>query len=168
MSEPGSVRTSNDAVAQNQRELLSQLSGHPFLEGLSDEQLSVLAANAMAVEFKPGEVIFREGDNANRFYLLQSGEVVLETHDANTQTTAVIDRIGAGSVLGWSWLFPPYAWKFDARATQPTRAVFFYGSRLREQSEMDHSLGFALARKVAEVAIGRLQSTRRQLLERSK
>ena len=118
----------------------------------------------MQTSFSPGEWIFHEGDMANRFYLIQEGEVVLESCVKDCGTIFV-QAIGAGDVLGWSWLFPPYYWHFDARATKPTKAIFLYGTRLRERCEEDHDLGYALMKRMAEVIIQRLQSTRRQLLE---
>jgi CRP/FNR family transcriptional regulator, cyclic AMP receptor protein len=119
----------------------------------------------MPVEIAAGEVIFREGDNANRFYLIHDGEVVLESTEHPERGATFIETIGGGDVLGWSWMFPPYYWHFDARATKPTRATFFYGTRLREAGETDPQLGYALATRMAEVVIRRLQSTRLKLLQ---
>lgn len=136
---------------------------HPFLKNLSSDQLDLMADSAMPVEFATGQMIFREGDLANRFYLIQSGKVALETARKEA-ATKLIQIIGAGDVLGWSWLFPPYYWHFDARAIEPTKAIFFYGTRLREKCEEDHDLGYQLMKLVAGIAINRLQATRQQLL----
>jgi hypothetical protein len=71
-------------------------------------------------------------------------------------------------VLGWSWLFPPYLWHFDARAVTPPKAIFFYGTRLRELCEENHDLGYELMKRVSEIVIRRLQATRRELVEHDK
>ena len=144
------------------------LAAQPFLKGLPERLLKLLAAEAMPVDFKQGAQIFTAGSPANRFYLLISGEVVLEsTGDQrdDERKPVVIGTVGAGEVLGWSWLFPPYYWMFEARAVTPVRAIFFYGSRLREKCETDHELGYQLMKRTSEIVIGRLQSTRRRLLE---
>jgi CRP/FNR family cyclic AMP-dependent transcriptional regulator len=143
--------------------LETAIAQHPFLEGLSAKHLKILAEVAMFKEFPEGQLIFSEGDPANRFYLIQKGRVAVESHgrDANT---APIQTIGAGDVLGWSWLFPPYHWHFDARALELTKALFFYGTRLREACEEDHDLGYELMKRTAAVVIKRLQATRRELL----
>ena len=144
------------------------LAAQPFLKGLPERLLNLLAAEAMPVDFKPGVQIFSAGGPANRFYLLISGEVVLESSGDqrdDERKPVVIGTVGAGEVLGWSWLFPPYYWMYEARAVTPVRAIFFYGSRLREQCETDHELGYQLMKRTSEVVIGRLQSTRRRLLE---
>jgi CRP-like cAMP-binding protein len=145
------------------------LASQPFFRGLSDRLLNLLAAEAMPVEVKAGANIFKAGGPANRFYLLTSGEVALESSGDqrdDERKPVLIETIGAGDVLGWSWLFPPYYWLFDARAVTPVRTIFFYGSRLREQCETDHELGYELMKRTSEIVIGRLQSTRRRLLER--
>ena len=118
----------------------------------------------MQSQFNAGELIFREGDPANRFYLIQRGQVALES-SLKDRPAVRIQTIGAGDVLGWSWLFPPYYWHFDARTLEPTSAIFFYGTRLREECEKDHDLGYELMKRMAGVVLQRLQATRRQLLE---
>jgi CRP-like cAMP-binding protein len=140
----------------------------PFLKGLRERQLETLLEDTMPATFRADEVICKEGSPANRFYLLLSGEVAVESCSSeygDERKPVSIETIGEGDVLGWSWMFPPYYWHFDARATSPVNAIFFYGTRLRERCEKDHELGFELMKRVAEVAIRRLHATRRRLLE---
>jgi len=141
----------------------SAIGAHPFLAGLKADHLRALKDNALMMRYQPGEVIFREGDPANRFYLVQHGKVALEASRREGEPV-LIQHIGPGDVLGWSWLFPPYYWHFDARAVEPTEAIFFYGTRLREQSENDHDLGYELLKRMTSVVIQRLQATRKHLL----
>ena len=155
-------------VAQAGTNPASSLAGlvaeHPFLRGMTPEHLAILTECAMFADFKKGEVIFREGDPANRFYLIRSGRVELEA-EVLERDRMLIQTIGPGDVLGWSWLFPPYYWRFDARAAAPVKALFFYGTWLREYSEQDHNLGYELMKRMAEVVIKRLQSARKYLVE---
>jgi CRP-like cAMP-binding protein len=144
--------------------LLHELTAHPFLRGMTPHHLQTLAHLAMPVSFETGDVIFSEGEPANRFFLIQSGSVALES-DPGIGETVHLQTIGAGEVLGWSWLFPPYYWHFAARAVEPTRAIFLYGARLRELCETDHHLGYDLMKRTTEVVIQRLQATREKLLE---
>jgi len=136
----------------------------PFLKGLSSKHVQTLADNAMQTQFKAGELIFREGDPANRFYLIQRGQVALESSPEDGPAVR-IQTLGTGDVLGWSWLFPPYYWHFDARALEPTSAIFFYGTRLREACENDHDLGYELMKRMTGVVLQRLQTARQQLLQ---
>jgi CRP-like cAMP-binding protein len=136
---------------------------HPFLAGMNRSQLSLLTDCAMVVHFNPGEVIFREGELANRFYLIETGKVILES-SGRAGDPVIIDSVGAGDLLGWSWMFPPYVWHFTARAVERTEAIFFYGTILREYCERDHSLGFELFKRMSAVMIKRLQGAREKML----
>jgi|SRR5215469_8033829 len=144
------------------------LAAQPFLKGMSPEHLTLLMGDAMPVEFTPDEIIFDEGGVANRFYLIRSGKVALHSPTDPEHEPIAIETIEAGSVLGWSWLFPPYTWHFDARAITPVNAIFFYGTRLREQCEADHELGYELMKRVSAVVVERLQATRCRLAEQAK
>ena len=136
---------------------------HPFLVGMNRRQLALLTDCAMAVQFKKGRVIFREGELANRFYLIETGKVILES-SGGWGDPAVIDTIGAGDLLGWSWMFHPYTWHFTARAVEATTAIFFYGTILREYCEGDHSLGYELLKRMSLVMNRRMQAARNKML----
>lgn len=136
---------------------------HPFLAGMNHAQLVLLTDCAIAVHFKKGQIIFREGEMANRFYLIESGKVVLESTVGHGDPV-LVDTIGAGDLLGWSWMFPPYVWHFTARAAESTNAIFFYGTILREYCERDHSLGYELFKRMSTVMVKRLQGARENML----
>jgi CRP-like cAMP-binding protein len=142
--------------------LIEKIAAHPFMREIPAKHIEVLAHCAMEVSFHAGELIFRQGDPANRFYLLQSGKVQLE---ASNGRSVIVQTIGGGDVLGWSWLFPPYRWQFDARAIEPCSAIFLYGSRLREICEENTDLGYDLLKTTSRVLIERLQAARRELLK---
>jgi CRP/FNR family transcriptional regulator, cyclic AMP receptor protein len=143
---------------------LSDVAEHPFLRGLSEAHLETLAACAMRVRFNPGDFIFRKGDPANRFYLLITGKVVIEAELGETRAT--VQTISGGDVLGWSWLFPPYYFEFQARALETTEMMFFYGTRLRDLCDETPELGYQVLTRVAKVVIDRLVSTEKQLVAR--
>ncbi|HEX8897456.1 MAG TPA: cyclic nucleotide-binding domain-containing protein [Chthoniobacterales bacterium] len=135
---------------------------HPFLAGMNRNDLALLTDCAMVVHFAAGQLIFREGEQANRFYLIESGRVLLETNAPESQPV-VIDSIGAGDLLGWSWIFPPHVWHFTGRAVKPTVAIFFYGMILREYCERNRSLGYELFKRMSAVMIKRLQAAREKI-----
>lgn len=157
-------------VAINSRNVMEPLrkfiAQHPLADGLSREQISILAECATCVSFDAGQLIFSEGESAQNCFLIQSGKVALELNLGEER--ARIDVIGAGGALGWAWMFPPFYWHFDARALEPTRVICFYGKRLRDECERDHVLGYRLANHMTELVINRLQKTRLLLLKMPK
>jgi len=158
------LREVESAKAPPKSSLARLVAEHPFLQGMKPEHLAILTECAMLAEFKKDESIFREGDPANRFYLIRSGRVELEA-GVKERDRILIQTIGPGDVLGWSWLFPPYNWRFDARAATPVKAIFFDGTRLREQCEEDAGFGYDVMKRTVEVVIKRLQAARKYLVE---
>jgi CRP/FNR family cyclic AMP-dependent transcriptional regulator len=150
-------------MVMNRVLLEKAVAGHPFARGMSMAHLEALTDCAMFLEFRAGETIFNEGDISNRFYLIQSGRISLET-EGEDGSIIVLQSLGAGDVLGWSWLFPPYYWHFTACASEPTQAIFFYGTRLRERCEEDREFGYELMRRVTSVVMKRLQVTLQESL----
>jgi len=163
--QPESQTTSGGQKARTEA-LQARMAAHPFLSGLSTEHLSVLALYAMETEFAKGDVVFREGDIANRFYLLDQGKVVLKLR-VKGRPPLVLQTVEAGGVLGWSWLFPPFAWHSDAEAIEPVKAIFFYGTRLREHCEEDPRFGHELMQRVAELAVARVNLLQKTVVELS-
>jgi CRP-like cAMP-binding protein len=140
------------------------LSEHPFLEGLSDIYLDLLVGCASNVVFKEGELICREGQAADSFYFIRHGRVQIETHMPQ-QGPLIIHTRHDGEVFGWSWLVPPYRWRFDARATEVTRAIAMDGKCLRGKCEEDHDLGFEIMKRFSLIIAERLEATRLQLMD---
>jgi CRP/FNR family transcriptional regulator, cyclic AMP receptor protein len=137
---------------------------HPLLQTMRPDHLKALTDCAIETAFESGEVLFREGEIADRFYLLMSGKVVLESR-ADSEHLVPIQVLEKGDALGWSWLFPPFVWHFQARALERARAVAFNGAHLLIACEKDHEFGYELMKRISQILIQRLQSTRKQLLQ---
>ena len=146
----------------DRRNTEARVAAHPFLIGMNQHQIKLLIDCALLTRFAADQIIFRTGETANRFYLIESGVVALEAISID-ESPVLIDTVKAGDLLGWSWLFPPYRWHFDARAFEPTTAIFFYGTVLREYCERDPVLGYELFKRMSEVMIHRLQAARTSL-----
>jgi CRP-like cAMP-binding protein len=140
------------------------LAEHPFLKGMAPDHIPLIAGCASNVRFNKGDYIFREDEEADRFYLVRHGLIALDVF-VPQRGPVTIDTIQEGEVLGWSWLFPPYRWHFDARALQLTRAIAFDGKCLREKCDKDTALGYDLVKRFSQVFMQRLQSARLQLLD---
>jgi CRP-like cAMP-binding protein len=144
--------------------LQTLIAQQPFFAGLTDGQIELLASSAIETSFAAGETIFEAGCPANRFFIILEGKVLLES-ELGEIGSVPIQTLGPSEELGWSWLFPPYYLRFSARALQSTTVIAFYATRLREQCEQDHELGYQLMKRIAEVATKRLQATQRSLIE---
>lgn len=146
------------------REIKELLSEHPLFKGMTEDELTFLSGCATLTHFEGGSSIFKEGESANDFYVLRRGDVALELRQSE-RGIIKIQTLHEGDVLGWSWLFPPYKWHFDARAVGMVRAVKFDATCVREKIKEDKALGYDLMEHFASVMLERLQATRLQVLD---
>jgi CRP/FNR family transcriptional regulator, cyclic AMP receptor protein len=137
---------------------------HPFFSGLPGDTVELVAGCVRNVAFGPGELLFAEGEPADTLYLLRRGKVALEIR-APAKGAMVLDTLTPGQVLGWSWLFPPYRWSFDARALDPVGALSVDATCLRAKAEADPAFGYELMKRLGAVMLERLQATRLRLLD---
>jgi CRP/FNR family cyclic AMP-dependent transcriptional regulator len=140
------------------------LEHHAFFAGMPPEDLALIAGCGQNTGFRPGQFLFHEGEPAERFYVIRHGRVALEIH-APGKGPLVIDTIGAGQLVGVSWLFPPYRWNFDGRAVEATQAIELDGACLRGKCDADPRFGYTLMKRFAAVLERRMQSARLRLLD---
>lgn len=146
-------------------EVVEELSRHPFFAGFGDDDIEKLAGCVEGVTaFEADAVVFRAGGEAKRCYLMKEGEVALEVHSPGAGSR-IIQTVARGEVLGWSWLFPPFRWAFDARVLTPSTALVLDGDALRSLIAEDHDLGYEVMTRFAGLIVERLQATRLQLLD---
>lgn len=145
---------------------VADLGEEPFLRGMRGADLARLATAAHSVRFPEGRRVLTESAPAERFWLVRTGAVAVDLRLPDGGTT-VVDTLGPGSVLGWSWMLRPHEWRFGAVARTPVEAVEFDGRLVRALCAMDPSLGYELTRRFAEVIADRLHATRLRLIEAS-
>lgn len=139
------------------------LEKHPFFKELKPEYLDIVVGCASNIRFKEGEVIQREGESADKFYLVREGKVAIEIN-ATSHQSITIQTVQSGDILGWSWLIPPHRYRFTTRAVEDVRAIALDGKCLRTKCEDNHDLGYELIKRLAAIFTQRLEETRKQLI----
>jgi CRP/FNR family transcriptional regulator, cyclic AMP receptor protein len=135
----------------------------PIFQGLTPGHLEFIAGCAWNERIPEGTRLLREGEPADRFYIIRHGTVALEFEAPGSRL--VIETLHDGDVLGWSWLFAPHRWAMDGRAVEACSVTTFDGACLRGKCDADHELGYQLMSRFAQNVIERLQSTRMQLID---
>lgn len=142
----------------------SMLTEHPFFKDFAVDHVKKIIDITSEIRFNPGQYIFRDGEDANTFYLICQGIISLEVYVPN-RGPVTLGRLEAGDVLGWSWLYTPHRWHFDARALEAAQMLVLNGKVLRKMIEEDHEFGFQMMKKISLVIEDRLQATRVKLME---
>jgi CRP-like cAMP-binding protein len=146
------------------RDDLAALRAHPFARVLSEPQLERLFRCGTVLDVPAGAFVFREGEAAERLFLMRSGHVTLEQHVTGAGPTQM-ETLRAGDVLGFSWLFDGGLWTLDARAVEPSELYALDGACVRAEMQADPALGLAVATQLMYQLYGRLQRVRLQRLD---
>ncbi|MBI5240954.1 MAG: cyclic nucleotide-binding domain-containing protein [Elusimicrobia bacterium] len=144
------------------RSLKAVLAKQEFFKGLSDLHLEILAGCAANTRFRASQYIFREGELAERFFLIRQGQVAVELPTA--PRNVIVQSLGPDEVLGWSWLIPPYRWHLAARAVKTTLALSFDAKCIRAKFDRDPALGYEFHKRFSMITSRRLEETLLQLL----
>jgi CRP/FNR family cyclic AMP-dependent transcriptional regulator len=150
---------------ETSRVTATTLTAHHFLHGLPAGQIAKLVPTACLVTLPSGHRLFEDGGSAANFWLIRSGSVALDLHIPG-DGPVIVESLGMGDALGWSWLLPPHVWTLGAVTVQPTEAFQFDGPAVRAMCDADPELGFQLTRRFLSVAAERLLATRTRLLDR--
>jgi CRP/FNR family cyclic AMP-dependent transcriptional regulator len=147
-----------------EKDIEALLTEHSFFRDMATSHRSLIAGCGKNVRFDTGELLARTGEPANAFFAIRHGRMSIELHSSE-RGPLILQTLEAGDIVGWSWLFPPYHWKFDVRALEQVRAVSFDGECLRGKCERDPAMGYDFMKRFAQVFMERLEATRLQLLD---
>jgi CRP-like cAMP-binding protein len=140
------------------------LSSHAFFSGLNDDFIEFLADSATKMRIKEGESLFKQGERADKFYLLRSGQISIQV-PALMGPTLDIQTLGEDQILGWSWLISPYRWSFQARAVEDSEVIEFDGSAILARCEKDPAFGYELFKRFAALMSERLDAARQKMMD---
>lgn len=117
---------------------------------LSDQMLDQLVPIAELLQFEAEEFIFRQGDPANRFYMLLQGKVLLEQH-ITSKITVSLSAIKPGYSFGWSAILDAVTFSTDAICAQQSQLLTFRAEKLKTLLENNHSMGYILTQRILHI-----------------
>ncbi len=137
---------------------------HAFFSELDHSFMKFLSDSATELKIKKGDVLFRQGERADKFYLLRNGQMSVQV-PALMGPTLEIQTLGEDQMLGWSWLIPPYRWNFQARALEDSDLLEFDGSAILARCEEDPKFGYELLKRFATLMSERLDAARQKMMD---
>jgi len=159
-----SAEPASAATRTRSRTTLETGGAYRLLSELEPQQLRKLIPIAEDKEFGAGQIIFPAGVTSSFLHLIVSGDVVLEAvTDGDGQP---VQTLHAGDAMGWSAILGESLTHFQARALTQVSSVAFPGRELRAICESDTALGYALMKRLVELAAERLDAMRLKLAER--
>lgn len=143
--------------------LENKLEKHPFVKGLSTEDINLLSEDAVHMKFKAGQTVFRQGQKADYLFLILTGKISVGVKHKDEHLSITI--LHAGENLGWDWLFPPYKWEFEAKALTDVDAIALEGKPVAAKMGRYPLMGYTLMRHLAHSLSNALTATRKRLLK---
>jgi CRP/FNR family transcriptional regulator, cyclic AMP receptor protein len=140
------------------------MSSAGLFDGLTAPEREALLRASHEEFYEDGDRLFDEGGKASYCWLIRQGQVALDT-TVPGRGQVVVQTLGPGDLLGWSWLIPPYRWHFGARAVDAVEATVFDAEQLKALADQDPQLGYLLTKQLLAAVLERLQSTRARLLD---
>lgn len=131
---------------------------------LKDEMLQRLSASVDVLSFDEQEIIFRQGDIAERFYMVKRGKVLLEQTMTDLVTVSV-GSIKAGFSFGWSTMIETGNYTTDAVCAEPCEIYSIVGKKLRALCEQDPAMGFLLSQRLLVILKKRYDHRTEQFLK---
>lgn len=135
-----------------------------LIAGLDDEDYAFFESLATGIDLEPDEILFRENDEARRFFLVAKGIVSLEVERAAKPST-IVQTVSEGALLGLSWRLTPHRWMWTARALTDATIVVFDAANMREVCDRDPDIDRLMWKALALEASKRLHHARIQLLD---
>ena len=142
------------------------LQGFDLFENLNEDELKAVADLAHEENFEEEEVIFQEGTEARRVYLLLEGRIALRFRlplkPPSRETT--LDTLSKGDAFGWSALVKPHRLTATAICSEPAKCLAFEGEDLQRLFEENNHIGYVVMVQLATVIATRLRDVRLQLI----
>jgi CRP/FNR family cyclic AMP-dependent transcriptional regulator len=139
------------------------LSAHEFFSEFSDDVLKFLCECSSTREIKKGQILFRQGEHADKFYVVRNGRISLQM-PAIMGPTLEIQTVDKDQVLGWSWLISPYQWNFQTKAEEDSELLQFDGTAILARCEQEPKFGYELLKKFAALMSVGLNAARQKMM----
>ncbi len=140
------------------------LSTHEFFSEFNADDLKFLCECSSTYEIKMGQILFRQGEKADRFYVVRNGRISLQM-PAIMGPTLEIQPLDNDQILGWSWLISPYKWNFQAKAEEDSELLQFDGAALLARCEQEPKFGYELLKKFAALMSEGLNAARQKMMD---
>ena len=139
---------------------IARLKKTDLFSGLEDRQLSVILSFSSVESFPEGKVIFHQGDEARRLYILIEGAVALtvKTGEKIDFMTSTIDQEGA--IFGMPCLLEPFRYNVTATCLNPSKVLTIEAAPIRKEMEEDLRMGVEVMRNLASIYFNRLNEMR--------
>jgi CRP-like cAMP-binding protein len=143
---------------------LSDLKQIYLVQNLTDQMLQALAPLAEKRHLEEKDIVFEEGLDAEWFYMLLSGKVLLKV-DVNPAVTISLGAVKPGYSFGWSSLLDGMQYTSQAACAEPCDLLVIKGSKFKELLDQDHTMGYQVMEGIVRIMENRLKRRTEQFIK---
>ncbi len=137
---------------------IEYLAGTHLFQRLENEHLDFLGDHFEVITLGSRETLRKAGEPADSFYIVMEGVVDLYTRDK--KQPRLVQSVGVGNVIGWSWAVAPYKWTYEVRAQTPAMVAEFDAKAIRAKCAQDPAFGYSVMKRVCDLMLDRLNHVR--------
>ncbi len=130
---------------------------------LDDSMLNKILPFVSLKTYQIGEAVFKEGNHADRFFMLKKGKVLLEKRLSDKMTVSV-DSIKAGYSFGWTAMLEEDVYTSDAVCAEVCEVLSIHRDDLLNLMNTDHVLGYIISQRLLRVIKKRLDHRTEQFI----
>jgi len=130
-----------------------------FWQHLNPTQIEKIHSISTSLKAKEGEILAHEGDKAESFFIVLDGEISICNH-VPKKGSKILETLGPGEMIGWSWLLKSSHWSFDVRVHRKANVLKIPAAKIMQLMEKDSTFKEAIHLCVIEVLASRLKNTR--------
>ncbi len=134
-----------------------------LFEGMSQGFIDEIAKIMVEESYSEGSFLFKEGDPANDFYVLEEGTVRLTIGGEEGEHITYIMNT-PGDSFGWSSLVERDTYTANAECRQPAKVIKIEKAKLNRIFEKHHFSGLMFYKRLARIIGERLVNTYNSLL----
>ena len=131
---------------------------------LEDDMLARISAVCDVLSFHDQEIVFRQGDVADRFYMVKRGKVLLEQQMSDLVTVSV-GSIKRGYSFGWSTMIEEGHYTTDAVCAESCQLLSIRGRQMRNMCTADPRMGYMLSQRLLVILKKRYEHRTEQFLK---
>jgi CRP-like cAMP-binding protein len=143
--------------------LLEDLKKIILLGNLTEGMREKLLPHIDMLNYEEEESIFREGDDANRLYMLKRGKVLLEKR-ISEKITISFGSVKEGFTFGWSAMLDEGPYTSDAICADPCEVFSLRRETIMRLMDNDHEMGYIFTQRMLRVMKKRLDHRTDQFL----
>jgi CRP-like cAMP-binding protein len=126
---------------------------------LNPTQIEKIHSISTSLKAKEGTILAHEGDKADCFFIVIEGELSICNH-VPKKGTKILETLGPGEMVGWSWLLKSSNWSFDVQVHRKASVLKIPAAKIFQLMEKDFAFKEAILVSVIEVLASRLKNTR--------